>query len=127
MISEKKNIVIHCFCGISRSVTLILAYLIKYCEFNLIKAISHIRNINPLANPNVGFIHQLIYYDVLWNKKTTITPWFYIDMSYSEYQNFIIKMSSLNYYFMKIKSVISINDLLNILLDPIQFANCRYI
>jgi protein-tyrosine phosphatase len=45
--------------GISRSSTVILAYLIKYCNMNLKLAYSFLMENRPCAYPNDGFLKQL--------------------------------------------------------------------
>ena len=58
-IENGKGIFVHCYAGISRSTTCLIAYLIKYRGMNLVNAISMVRKKRPIINPNPGFIGQL--------------------------------------------------------------------
>ena len=62
---------IHCKFGISRSVSLIIAYLIKYFGFTVEKALNYIQAKRTHVNPNKGFLDQLIEYErrVKFNNK----------------------------------------------------------
>ena len=57
------SILIHCKFGISRSVSFIIAYLIKYLGFTVIRALNFLRNIKQQINPNEGFLEQLLEYE----------------------------------------------------------------
>ena len=61
-IENNEKIYIHCMCGVSRSVTLVIAYLIYKYKFSVKKSLEKIRTIRPKANPNSGFIDQLNKY-----------------------------------------------------------------
>jgi atypical dual specificity phosphatase len=62
-IEKKNNVLIHCYCGVSRSVSFCIAYLIKYCNMTLVQSYEFIRTKRPIIEPNDGFIKQLqIYY-----------------------------------------------------------------
>ena len=50
------RVLVYCFQGKSRSVTIIAAYLMKYYGYNFISALDLIRETRPLAMPNLGFI-----------------------------------------------------------------------
>jgi len=69
-VTKKQPILIHCICGISRSVTLIIVYLINKYNYNVINALQFIQKKRPIANPNSFFIHQLLlYYNQLLGTK----------------------------------------------------------
>ncbi|KAL0836785.1 hypothetical protein Bca101_088675 [Brassica carinata] len=53
------SVLVHCFVGKSRSVTVIVAYLMKKHGMTLTQALQHVQSIRPVANPNTGFIRQL--------------------------------------------------------------------
>ncbi|KAK4292428.1 hypothetical protein Pmani_034808 [Petrolisthes manimaculis] len=55
-------ILVHCNAGISRSTTIIAAYLIKHHEMNPKEALTFIKQKRPFVNPNSGFIQQLYEY-----------------------------------------------------------------
>lgn len=53
------NVFVHCAAGISRSVSLALAYLMKHDNLKLSEAFNLIKNKRYIANPNPGFVKQL--------------------------------------------------------------------
>lgn len=53
------KILVHCFAGRSRSVAIILAYLVYKLRIPLSVALLHVRQFRASANPNIGFINQL--------------------------------------------------------------------
>lgn len=58
-VQKKQGILIHCVYGISRSSTLVCAYLIKKHNMNVKQAIAHVKKCRPDADPNSGFLVQL--------------------------------------------------------------------
>jgi atypical dual specificity phosphatase len=54
---------VHCVAGVSRSVSLVLAYLMKYQKMSLKSAFHHVKSIRPQIRPNTGFFKQLIDYE----------------------------------------------------------------
>lgn len=60
---EQAPTLIHCYKGISRSATILIAYLMKKNKWNLNKAINYVRRIRPFVNPNPGFYQQLERYE----------------------------------------------------------------
>jgi protein phosphatase slingshot len=58
-IKLRKGVLIHCAFGISRSSTLVCAYLIKKHGMSVNAAIAHVKARRPKANPNSGFLLQL--------------------------------------------------------------------
>jgi protein-tyrosine phosphatase len=61
-IADGGNILVHCLAGVSRSATIVAAYLMKVDGLGLDEALQHIRKRRPLINPNPGFISQLRQY-----------------------------------------------------------------
>lgn len=57
--SSLNRIYIHCEAGRSRSVSLVLGFLIIEIGMSFDKAFNYIKGIDPNANPNIGFIKQL--------------------------------------------------------------------
>ncbi|CAI0466353.1 unnamed protein product [Linum tenue] len=53
------GVLVHCFMGVSRSVTVVVAYLMKKRHMSLSQALQHVRSRRPQASPNPGFISQL--------------------------------------------------------------------
>ena len=63
--SEDGNVLVHCMCGISRSVTIILAYMIKKYNYTYDDALKFIKDKKKSINPNDGFMRQLKKYEKL--------------------------------------------------------------
>ncbi|KAH9610244.1 hypothetical protein KSS87_012872 [Heliosperma pusillum] len=57
------GVLVHCFVGRSRSVTVVLAYLLKKRGMMLSEALEYVRSKRPQASPNAGFIKQLQNYE----------------------------------------------------------------
>ena len=55
---------VHCVSGVSRSVTICLAYLMKYYNITLRNAFRYVSVRRPIVNPNTGFWKQLIRYEI---------------------------------------------------------------
>jgi atypical dual specificity phosphatase len=60
---NSRAVMVHCVMGISRSTSLILAYLMKYQRMTLKDAIIHVRSRRAIIRPNSGFMKQLINYE----------------------------------------------------------------
>ncbi|CAL4956467.1 unnamed protein product [Urochloa decumbens] len=58
-ISSGGNVLVHCFAGRSRSVTIVVAYLMKKHQMSLESALSLVRSKRLQVAPNEGFISQL--------------------------------------------------------------------
>lgn len=54
---------VHCMAGVSRSATMVLAYLIKHQKMSLSEAYDHVKSKRPCIQPNLGFWRQLIAYE----------------------------------------------------------------
>ena len=63
------RIYIHCLCGISRSATIVSAYLMYKNNMSYEDAIEMVKSKRPIINPNDGFRKQLNDYDM--ERKTT--------------------------------------------------------
>ena len=62
-------LLVHCKVGLSRSPTVIIAYLIKYYEFSVDSAMKFMKRKRPQIIPNQGFIQQLKEYEKKFEKK----------------------------------------------------------
>lgn len=63
--TKANNILVHCSAGISRSPTLVLAYMIKKYHMKLDEAFQKMRQLRTIVDPNISFILQLRE----WEKK----------------------------------------------------------
>ncbi len=61
--NPSSRILVHCNLGISRSTTIILAYLMKTYYATLYEAFKFLRHRRPIICPNMGFLRQLIDYE----------------------------------------------------------------
>jgi len=64
VVSNNQNILIHCMAGISRSVSLVIYYLMKKYHMSFDKAFEIVNNARSIANPNESFKAQLMEYDI---------------------------------------------------------------
>lgn len=58
-ICENKTVVVNCYAGISRSSTIVIAYLIAKNKWSLEESINFVKSRRIIVNPNEGFINQL--------------------------------------------------------------------
>ena len=68
---NKSKILVHCIQGISRSTSVVIAYLIAKENMTLKEAYEHVRSRRDIARPNKNFIFQLINFEK--KKRGTIT------------------------------------------------------
>lgn len=50
---------VHCFAGISRSATIVIAYLMHHFDWKLERAFSIVKALRKQVKPNEGFLRQL--------------------------------------------------------------------
>jgi len=60
--SPKNRVMVHCFMGISRSTTVVIAYLIATTKMTPREALATVRSKRPIVCPNRGFMSQLQEY-----------------------------------------------------------------
>ncbi|KAF8520946.1 protein-tyrosine phosphatase-like protein, partial [Hysterangium stoloniferum] len=53
------KVYVHCVMGVSRSVTVVCAYLMKTQGMSAAAALAHVKSIRQVARPNYGFLEQL--------------------------------------------------------------------
>jgi protein-tyrosine phosphatase len=75
VISEGGKILVHCVKGASRSVSIVMAYLIyvNYNNMEVLELLKTIQAIRPIAHPNIGFMNQLCQYDTTINGRKYVT------------------------------------------------------
>lgn len=61
-LKKKKNVLVQCHAGVSRSATIICAYLIKHHALTPEQALSLLKEKRHRAKPNMGFLYQLQEY-----------------------------------------------------------------
>ena len=62
-LSGDKKILIHCQAGISRSATIVIAYIMKKNKMKMNDAYKLVHDKRPCIGPNLGFCGQLIMYE----------------------------------------------------------------
>ena len=55
----KTHVLVHCKAGVSRSASIVAAYLMRHKSMTLDKALEHLRSCRPIVSPNKGFLTQL--------------------------------------------------------------------
>lgn len=53
------HVLVHCFAGVSRSVTVAAAYILSVTNLNHQEALQAVRSARVMANPNEGFLRQM--------------------------------------------------------------------
>jgi len=61
---EGKNVLVHCKMGISRSATIVTAYVMKTSEWGLRRSMEHVKKKRNCVKPNPNFMKQLEVYEV---------------------------------------------------------------
>lgn len=71
-VKDKSKCLIHCSAGVSRSSTVVIAWLMKQNKWSLVKSFQHCRKQRKYIYPNLGFWNVLIEYEVtLFGKKNS--------------------------------------------------------
>ena len=63
------KVLVHCYQGKSRSVALICAYLMREYRLRFQEALSLVRQVRPIAQPNIGFMAALQRCESEWNPR----------------------------------------------------------
>ena len=58
------KVLVHCYAGLSRSVTVIVAYLMQNERMLLDEALRFVKHKRPYAQPNPGFLKQLVEFEL---------------------------------------------------------------
>lgn len=61
--SNGKNVLIHCQCGISRSASLMISYVMKTLRMGFDAAYHHVKVRSDVVSPNLSLISQLLNYE----------------------------------------------------------------
>jgi predicted protein tyrosine phosphatase len=67
-IKDKKNVLVHCHAGISRSSTIVIMYLMVKYKISMSKAYEYVKSRRYIINPNNGFCKELRRLDQFLNK-----------------------------------------------------------
>jgi len=63
-IEENQCVLVHCYAGVSRSATAVLAYIMKHQNMSLTKALMYVKNKRHVICPNFSFMGQLKSYEI---------------------------------------------------------------
>ena len=58
-LGRKEGVLVHCAFGVSRSSTLVIAFLMRRLGIGYLDALSFVRRKRPVVKPNMGFEQQL--------------------------------------------------------------------
>eukprot|EP01130_Rhizamoeba_saxonica_P015045 TRINITY_DN6675_c0_g1_i1.p1 TRINITY_DN6675_c0_g1~~TRINITY_DN6675_c0_g1_i1.p1 ORF type:complete len:307 (+),score=42.76 TRINITY_DN6675_c0_g1_i1:191-1111(+) len=61
---DNGKVLVHCVAGKSRSVSVTIAYLMKFSNMTLREAYNHVKLQRDIIRPNSGFMHQLIEFEI---------------------------------------------------------------
>lgn len=74
----------------SRSATVVIAYLMRHHDMALIDAFKYVRDRRPCISPNPGFMHQLVRYEQVLFGRATLDVKRYEDDRFGEIQHLIL-------------------------------------
>jgi protein-tyrosine phosphatase len=60
---NKRHILIHCQAGISRSSSILIAYIMRKYRVPFLTAYNHVKTYRSIIEPNAGFRNQLLEYE----------------------------------------------------------------
>jgi len=61
--SAGRNILVHCQCGVSRSASLIIGYVMKANSMTLNQAYEFVKDRSPYISPNMSLVYQLVEFE----------------------------------------------------------------
>ncbi|KAJ6220639.1 hypothetical protein RDWZM_006451 [Blomia tropicalis] len=67
--------IVHCMAGVSRSATIVIAYLIRYENYSLERAFQHLKQLRSVIRPNLNFLAQLSEYEVQLHGEENRSEW----------------------------------------------------
>ena len=65
---NNKKVLVHCYAGVSRSATIVIAYIMWKNQLDYAEASKYLERIRPIIFPNYGFVRQLEIFDKLLKK-----------------------------------------------------------
>ncbi|CAG8496289.1 5010_t:CDS:1 [Acaulospora colombiana] len=61
--SAGRKILVHCQCGVSRSASLVIGYVMKANRMTLNQAYEYVKNKSPYISPNMSLVYQLVDFE----------------------------------------------------------------
>lgn len=71
-IGAQQTVLVHCTMGVSRSASIVLAFLVKHRKMTLLQAYKHLRSCRRVVSPNPGFLKQLVQFEQEVHGKASI-------------------------------------------------------
>jgi len=68
------RVLVHCQAGVSRSPTIVLAYLMARSQSSLIEAFNLVKELRPIIAPNLNFMGQLLEFEQLTVQRSGLCP-----------------------------------------------------
>jgi len=85
-----KSVLVHCSYGMSRSSSIVLAYLVRHQGMTLAQAFVHVKERRPVTSPNPGFMMQLVRFEQSLKGKATIDVDKYASARFADVKEFVI-------------------------------------
>ncbi|CAF1087911.1 unnamed protein product [Adineta ricciae] len=70
--NKQNKVLVHCMAGISRSTTIVCAYLMRFLNLSLREAYLLCKRHRPICFPNLGFWNQLISYEFQLKRENSV-------------------------------------------------------
>lgn len=86
--NDRKAVLVHCTMGMSRSASLVLAYLVRHGNMSLAEAINYIKQRRPVVSPNVGFMAQLVRFETELRGAPSVSAERYADNRFGDVANY---------------------------------------
>lgn len=85
-----KSVLVHCTMGMSRSSSIVLAYLVRHQGMTLAQALVHVKERRPVTSPNPGFMQQLVEFERSIHGKATIDPHRYATARFGDVKDYTV-------------------------------------
>ncbi|KAG2143057.1 hypothetical protein DEU56DRAFT_793264 [Suillus clintonianus] len=89
-LDKRRGVLVHCGAGISRSATIVAAYLMYSLKLDPASAIDMIRTVRPIVEPNEGFMEQLRVFhhaSYKFTRRDKATRMFYLERTMEDIMN----------------------------------------
>ncbi|KAG2179697.1 hypothetical protein INT44_006545, partial [Umbelopsis vinacea] len=80
ILESRDKVLVHCVAGVSRSATIVTAYLMRLNNMRYKEALAKLKRVRPFVTPNQGFIDQLRLYQTMGNR---------VDVNHPAYKKFL--------------------------------------
>lgn len=87
---DHKGVLVHCTMGMSRSATLVLAYLVRHSSMSLAEALVWLKQRRPVASPNPGFMAQLVAFETSVRGQPSVDIDLYANNRFGEVSSYVL-------------------------------------